>query len=73
MGDDQLVTGRDWSVHPAFIVPDYKSTVLRGPTQPPVKIPAGLSEQTGPVYGPEAVGPLDDDLTTTRWARTTWR
>lgn len=63
MNEDQLTTGRDWSVHPAFIAPDYKSTVLRGPTRPPVKIPAGLSEQTGPAYGSEIVGPLDDDLT----------
>ena len=23
--------GRDWSVHPPFIAPAYKSTVLRGP------------------------------------------
>ncbi|MFT5446959.1 MAG: protocatechuate 3,4-dioxygenase beta subunit [Gammaproteobacteria bacterium] len=63
MDDEQFATGRDWSVHPAFIASDYKSTVLRGPTQPPVKISAGLSERTGPVYGPEIVGPLDNDLT----------
>jgi len=63
MGDKHLDGGRDWSVHPPFIAPDYKSTVLRGPTQPPVRIPRGLSEHTGPVYGQEALGPLDSDLT----------
>ena len=56
-------SGRDWSVHPPFIAPAYKSTVLRGPTRPPVRIPAGLSERTGPLAGHEVPGDLDNDLT----------
>jgi protocatechuate 3,4-dioxygenase beta subunit len=56
-------SNRDWTSQPAYIHPDYKSTVLRGPTQPLVPLAASLSEITGPVYGREAVGQLDADLT----------
>lgn len=54
---------RDWESHPAYIVPEYKSTPLRGPTKPLVALPQSLSEITGPVYGHDAIGPLDHDLT----------
>ena len=53
---------RDWQSQPPYIVPEYKSTVLRGPTKPLVPIAASLSELTGPVYGHEAIDPLDNDL-----------
>jgi len=54
---------RDWSSHPAFIHPAYKSTPLRGQTKPLVPLKQSLSELTGPVYGQDSVGPLDNDLT----------
>ena len=54
---------RDWGTHPPFIAPSYRSSVLRGPTKPLVTIPRRLSVRTGPVYGHEAVGALDNDLT----------
>jgi protocatechuate 3,4-dioxygenase beta subunit len=54
---------RDWQSHPPYIYPDYKSTVLRGPTKPLIPLAQNLSELTGPVYGHESVGPLDHDLT----------
>lgn len=57
------VSPRDWNSHPPYVCPDYKSTRLRGPTKPLVPISHGLSELTGPVYGRDAVGPLDADLT----------
>ena len=60
---DETVTLRDWSSHPPLIYPDYKSTALRGPTRPLVPIRHSLAERTGPVYGHDAVGPLDHDLT----------
>jgi protocatechuate 3,4-dioxygenase, beta subunit len=59
----KAVTPRDWSAHPPYLFPDYKSTRLRGPTKPLVPLAHTLSELTGPVYGHEAVGPLDSDLT----------
>mgnify|MGYP001084417058 CR=1 FL=1 len=54
---------RDWSAHPPLVHPDYGSTVLRGPGQPPVKVPATASERTGPVFGGASIGSLDADLT----------
>ena len=54
---------RDWSVHPPFLHAPYKSTVSRAPAKPLVPLPQTLSEITGPVFGHEALAPLDDDLT----------
>src|SRR5262245_38228073 len=48
---------------PPLLYPDYRSTVLRAPKRPLRPIEATLSELTGPVYGHEAVGELDNDLT----------
>lgn len=63
MGDETLITPRDWTAHPPLIHPDYKSTVKRGPTKPLVPIRQSLSELTGPVYGHDSLAPLDHDLT----------
>jgi protocatechuate 3,4-dioxygenase beta subunit len=41
---------------------DYKSSVLRSPTRPLVSLPSTLSEVTGPKFGREILGPLDNDL-----------
>ena len=38
---------RDWSSHPPYIYPDYRSTPLRGPTKPLVPLGQTLSELTG--------------------------
>ena len=54
---------RDWSVHPPYLHAGYKSTVLRSPSKPLVSLAQTLSELTGPVYGHDALGPRDDDLT----------
>lgn len=59
----QSFTSRDWSTQPPYIYPDYKSTVLRGPTKPLIPIAHSLSELTGPVYGHDSIGELDSDLT----------
>lgn len=60
---DQQLTARDWTTQPPLVFPDYKSTVLRGPTRALVPLKQTLSEQTGPVYGHDCLGPLDADLT----------
>lgn len=54
---------RDWDSHPPLIYSDYKSTNLRGPTKPLVSLKQTLSEMSGPVFGPQHLGPLDHDLT----------
>ncbi len=51
------------SPHPPLLFPDYKSTVLRAPSQAPVVVAHRLTEVTGPlITGP--IGPSDHDLTT---------
>lgn len=53
----------DWSVHPPYLYEPYRSTVLRSPRNHLVPLVQNLSELTGPVYGQDEIGPLDNDLT----------
>ena len=55
-------TARDWQSHPPYLHEPYKSTVPRAPKQRLIPLEQSLSELTGPVYGHESVGPLDNDL-----------
>jgi protocatechuate 3,4-dioxygenase beta subunit len=48
---------------PAYLHPPYASSVKRAPTRPLVLLPHTLTETTGPLFGHEAVGPNDHDLT----------
>jgi len=50
-------------VHPPVDSPEYRATSLRHPKEPLIIVPQTLSERTGPVYGHDAVGPADHDLT----------
>jgi protocatechuate 3,4-dioxygenase, beta subunit len=49
--------------HPDRHTPEYRSTRLRAPDRPLIILPQTLSEITGPVYGHERMGELDNDLT----------
>jgi protocatechuate 3,4-dioxygenase, beta subunit len=53
----------DRRVQPPYLHPPYHSTVKRAPLQALVSRPQTLSELTGPVYGMDAIQPLDNDLT----------
>ena len=48
--------------HPLHLYPPYVSSVKRAPLQPLVGIPQTISELTGPVFGPEAIGASASDL-----------
>jgi protocatechuate 3,4-dioxygenase, beta subunit len=48
---------------PPYLYPDYRATRTRAPKRPLRPLPQTLSELTGPVYGQDAVAPLDHDLT----------
>jgi protocatechuate 3,4-dioxygenase beta subunit len=50
-------------VHPPLDTPAYRSTLLRAPKRPPVPLPQGLTEITGPLFGAARLEPGDDDLT----------
>jgi protocatechuate 3,4-dioxygenase, beta subunit len=61
------VTKTDDTVPEAFEPPNdfpgYRSTALRAPRRPPLPVPRDFHEVAGPVFGPQAVGELDNDLT----------
>ncbi len=47
---------------PEYLFPPYGSTVKRAPTQPPIAIPATLSEVTGPLFRETTIGEHAADL-----------
>lgn len=53
---------RDRALHPPALTPGYKTSVARSPRQPLLSLHQTLSEMTGPVFGPQDMGPLDHDL-----------
>ena len=53
----------DWKTHPPYLHPPYRSTIKRAPQRVLVPRTETLSELTGPVYGTDAIQPLDNDLT----------
>ncbi len=58
---DELIQ-RDRSQHPPALTPDYKTSVFRSPRLPLWSLQNSLSEVTGPVFGQDELGPLDNDL-----------
>jgi protocatechuate 3,4-dioxygenase beta subunit len=63
MSETVTLRPRDWDSHPPYLHPEYRSTVLRGPTQPLLPIQERLRQLRAPVYGHDAIGALDHDLT----------
>jgi protocatechuate 3,4-dioxygenase beta subunit len=53
---------RDRTQHPRALTPDYKTSVLRSPRLPLWSLQNSLSEVTGPAFGLDELGPLDNDL-----------
>jgi protocatechuate 3,4-dioxygenase, beta subunit len=53
---------RDRRLHPPALAPNYKTSILRSPRQPLLALQTSLSEITGPVFGHNELGPLDNDL-----------
>ena len=53
---------RDRSVHPLPHAPGYKTSVTRSPNLPLLSLPSTITEETGPVFGHNQLGPLDNDL-----------
>ena len=48
---------------PPYLYPDYVATRLRAPKKPLVILLSTLSDTTGPAFGRDPVGELDNDLT----------
>jgi protocatechuate 3,4-dioxygenase, beta subunit len=53
---------RDRAWHPAADTPGYRSTALRAPRRALVFLPQSIGELSGPAFGHDALGPLDNDL-----------
>lgn len=53
---------RDRTWHPPAYFPDYKTSVKRSPQAAPISMPNTVSEMTGPVFGHDILGELDNDL-----------
>jgi protocatechuate 3,4-dioxygenase beta subunit len=48
---------------PKLLYPPYKSTVLRAPSKPLIRLPQDFSDLAAPVYGYLPIGETDNDLT----------
>lgn len=59
---------RNREIHPLPFWPDYKTSVTRSPRLPLLSLESGPSEETGPVFGHELIGPLDNNLVL-NWTR----
>ncbi|WP_448328581.1 protocatechuate 3,4-dioxygenase subunit beta [Sulfitobacter sp. M13] len=53
---------RDRNWHPPALAPAYKASVVRSPQKALISMNTTLSEQTGPVFGHNMLGALDNDL-----------
>lgn len=53
---------RDRAAHPPALTPGYKTSVMRAQHQALVSLQQTLSEITGPLFGPDDLDPLDNDL-----------
>jgi protocatechuate 3,4-dioxygenase beta subunit len=62
MTDNGSFYQRDRSWHPPAFAPAYKTTVLRSPKHALLSLENTVSEMTGPVFGHDTLGPLDNDL-----------
>jgi len=60
VGNSYFMRDRAW--HPPALTPLYRTSVTRSPQRAPISFPTTLSEETGPVFGHDLLGPLDNDL-----------
>src|SRR5262245_1836289 len=57
------LSARDWQVHPPYLHEAYANTIRRAPAHALLHINPEAAELTGPVFGSDAIGPGDNDLT----------
>ncbi len=62
MTDQGRLIPRDRTAHPAQFDPDYKTAVTRSPNLPLLSLPSTVTEETGPVFGHNLIGELDNNL-----------
>ncbi|MFC3060754.1 protocatechuate 3,4-dioxygenase subunit beta [Paenirhodobacter populi] len=62
MIDQGPLIPRNREMHPLAYYPDYKTSVARSPNLPLLSMESGPSEETGPTFGHERLGALDNNL-----------
>ncbi len=56
------LVGRDRFWHPPAYTPGYKTSMTRAPSRPLVAMRSTLSEETGPAFGRDMLGEMDNNL-----------
>ena len=59
-GGGYMVRDRAW--HPPVLTPPYKTSVKRSPQAALLSFPTTIGEETGPVFGNNILGELDNDM-----------
>lgn len=59
---DSIFIARDLDWQPPALTPTYRSTTFRSPTHKPLHFDPTISEITGPTFGQDMIGTLDNDL-----------
>jgi protocatechuate 3,4-dioxygenase beta subunit len=62
MLDSGHLIARNRAIHPVALHPPYKSTVARAPQSALLSMDSTATEEYGPVFGHELLGPLDNNL-----------
>ncbi|KFI26849.1 protocatechuate 3,4-dioxygenase subunit beta [Paenirhodobacter enshiensis] len=62
MIDQGPLIPRNREMHPVPYYPDYKTSVARSPSLPLLSMESGPSEETGPTFGHDQIGALDNNL-----------
>lgn len=60
--EDGPLIPRNRAIHPVPNDPDYKTSVARSPRWPLLSLESTLTEETGPVFGHDLLGPHDNNL-----------
>ena len=61
MADGPLIP-RNREIHPPAYDVDYKTSVVRSPRQPLLSMESTPTEESGPVFGHDLIGPWDNNL-----------
>ncbi len=60
--EDGSLIPRNRTIHPKAFDPDYKTAVTRSPRFPLLSMESTVTEETGPLFGHDILGPLDSNL-----------
>ena len=62
MADNGPLIPRNRAIHPEPYDPGYKTSIVRSPRLALLSMESSLTEETGPVFGHDLLGPLDNNL-----------